>query len=40
LQYVGLDKHVSKSGKVAWLKKNDPAVLKQFMDSDGASMMP
>jgi len=34
LQYVGLDKHVSKSGKVAWLKRNDASVLKQFMDGE------
>jgi len=38
LQYLGLEKQVSKSGKVAWIKKNDPEILKQFMDSDGANM--
>mmetsp|Transcript_7240 Transcript_7240/g.10226 ORF Transcript_7240/g.10226 Transcript_7240/m.10226 type:complete len:633 (+) Transcript_7240:96-1994(+) len=31
LEYIGLTKHVSKSGKVAWLK-NDPQVVKIFMD--------
>jgi hypothetical protein len=37
-KYLGLSKRVSKSGKVVWLKKNDPEVLKKFMDSDGANM--
>ena len=33
-KYLGLSKRVSRSGKVVWLKKNDPQVLKKFMDSD------
>ena len=38
LQYLGLTKQTSRSGKVAWIKQNAPEVLKQFMDTDGANM--
>jgi len=40
LKYLGLFKHVSKCGKVVWLKKNDSEVLKKLMDSDEVNTMP